>query len=282
VLLAAGTVAAVALALTGVSLAGVFSASGAETPRSQGSLPGPKGSQAPTAATSPSPRSSRTQQAQHIRPGFTSCRDVAHIGDSTSVGMVDPGFLPDASQRLAARYADVGIKHSRIDASGGRSVVEKLPGQANGYEVATSWDSDGYHGCWVIALGTNDTANVAVGSSVGRMGRINEMMRAAHGQPVMWVNLKTLNSSGPWSEYDMQLWNTTLVHACSKYPNLRVFDWNAVAQDGWFAPDGIHYSSEGYAARAKLIAQALAKAFPSGGSSQGCVVKLTPAGTMTG
>jgi hypothetical protein len=283
---AVGTVAAVALALTGVSVAGVFSASGAETPRSQGSLPGPASHQTPSAsATSPSPGSSHSQQAGstgHIRPGFTSCRDVAHIGDSTSVGMVDPAFLPDASQRLAARYGDVGIKHSHIDASGGRSVVEKLPGQANGYEVATSLDSDGYHGCWVIALGTNDTANVAVGSSVGRMGRINEMMRAAHGQPVMWVNLKTLNSSGPWSQADMQLWNSTLLQACSKYPNLRVFDWNAVAQGGWFAPDGIHYSSEGYAARAKLIAQALAKAFPSGGSSHGCVVNLAPAGTVPG
>jgi lysophospholipase L1-like esterase len=37
-------------------------------------------------------------------------------------------------------------------------------------------------------------------------------------------------------------------------------------------PDGIHYTPAGYAARAHLIAAALARAFPRSGSSAGCVV----------
>jgi hypothetical protein len=49
----------------------------------------------------------------------------------------------------------------------GRSIVETLPGQQNGYQVATDWYSAGYRGCWVIALGTNDAADVAAGSNVG-------------------------------------------------------------------------------------------------------------------
>ena len=45
--------------------------------------------------------------------------------------------------------------------------------------------------------------------------------------------------------------------------------------DGWFIPDGIHYTSGGYEARARLIAEALAKAFPASGATAGagCVVR---------
>jgi lysophospholipase L1-like esterase len=198
---------------------------------------------------------------------------VAHIGDSTSVGMVSADHLPDPAQRLAAQYADVGVRHAWINASGGRSMVEVLPGQVNGYDTARQMAAAGFHGCWVLALGTNDTANVSVGSNVGRLARIQELMSVAHGAPVLWVNVKTLDPAGPWAESNMQLWNDALTRACRQYPNLRVFDWAAVAHDGWFISDGIHYTSAGYAARARLIARALARAFPSTGSSAGCLIR---------
>ena len=65
-----------------------------------------------------------------------------------------------------------------------------------------------------------------------------------------------------------------LVQACPRYPNMRVYDWASVVKDKWFIPDGIHYTSAGYAARGRLIARALAQAFPASGetSSSGCVV----------
>ena len=65
----------------------------------------------------------------------------------------------------------------RTDISGARSVVEVLPGQVNGYDAAQAIYGSGFRGCWVIALGTNDTADVAVGSNVGLMARIQRMMR---------------------------------------------------------------------------------------------------------
>ena len=171
-----------------------------------------------------------------------------------------------------ARYASVGVTKTWVDASGGRSIVEEMPGQVNGYGVAMNWDRRGFRRCWVVALGTNDTANVSVGSSVGRMGRIQEVMSAARGQPVLWVNVKSLDSVGPWAESNMQLWNSTLWQACARYPKLRIFDCAKVAQDGWSISDGIHYTSAGYAARAQMIASALAKGFPQHGRSHGCVV----------
>jgi lysophospholipase L1-like esterase len=104
------------------------------------------------------------------------------------------------------------------------------------------------------------------------MARIKEMMAVAHGEPVMWVNTHTLLSSGPWSEANMQTWNDDLLQACREYPNMRIFNWAGLDRAAWHLPDGIHYTSAGYAIRARAIAQALARAFPSGGHSSGCVV----------
>jgi len=210
--------------------------------------------------------------AAAARSPATSCTTVGHIGDSTSVGMVSPASLPDPAQRLAARYADVGVRHLWADASGGRSIVEVLPGQVNGYNVARAWVSEGFRGCFVFALGTNDAANIAAGSNVGQLARIEQMMAVAHGQPVMWVNTRTLLSAGPYAETSMQAWNADLQQACAMYPNMRIFNWAGMDQPGWHLPDGIHYTSAGYAIRAAAIAHALALAFPRGGHSAGCVV----------
>ena len=214
-----------------------------------------------------------TRAVAHPNALRTSCRTVAHIGDSTSVDLISPDYLPNPAQRLGARYAGVGVKHLRIDASGGRSIVEELPGQLNGYKVASAWRGQGYHGCWVFALGTNDAANIAAGSTIGMMTRIDQMMSVAHGEPVLWVNTKTLLPSGPYANVNEQAWDKTLVKALATYRNLRIFNWSAVAKPGWFLSDGIHYSSLGCAMRAKAIAHALARAFPLQGHSASKVVR---------
>ena len=192
----------------------------------------------------------------------TSCRSVVHIGDSTSDGLVSADYLPDARLRIPAQYARIGVTRSIMEVSGGRSVVETLLGQPNAFTVAQRLIRRGYHGCWVLALGTNDTADVAVGSTVSNAMRIRRMMSLIGTDPVMWVNVKSLLSSGPYSERDMHEWDQALLQACPSYPNMRVFDWAAFARPAWFISDGIHYTSAGYAVRSQRIAGALAAAFP--------------------
>ena len=251
-----GLVAVIVASLVGAAAAGVF-----------GSVP------RVTAAKRAAPGPAHPHAERGVTTaGQTSCLSVAHIGDSTSVGMVSPQWLPDPAQRLAAEYADVGVKHTRIDASGGRSIVEEMPDQLNGYKVAQNWDAQGFRGCWVFALGTNDAANVFAGSNVSPLARITEMMSAAHGEPVMWVNAQTDLTQGPWSQANMQRWDNALVTACKAYPNMRIFNWAAMVQPSWHLPDGIHYTSAGYAIRAHAIARALAKAFPANGHSSSCLV----------
>ncbi|HEY2553470.1 MAG TPA: acyltransferase family protein [Streptosporangiaceae bacterium] len=253
-------------------LAGAFPASG--TPSRTSALASGSGlSQSSQSVNVAPPAPATSQQATPgHQPLRTSCTAVVHIGDSTSDGLVSRDYLPNPRQRIVARYEDVGVHLVRTDVVGARSVVETLPGTVNGYDAAINLDRHGYKGCWVIALGTDDSADVAVGSEVSLKTRIQKMMSAARGQPVMWVNVKSLLATGPYAESHMRQWNDALLAACSRYPNMRIFDWASLAKRSWFIADGIHYTSLGYEHRAKDIADALARAFPAGSLSTSCVV----------
>ena len=200
----------------------------------------------------------------------SSCKAVVHIGDSTSEGLTSPEYLPLESQRIEAQYADVGAVEQHYEISGARSIEERFEGEPNAQEVAEAWKLEGFHGCWVLALGTNEAANVFVGSKVGEMERIEIMMSTIGEEPVMWVNVRSLVEDGdPYAEKNMKVWDEELVKACARYPNMRVYDWAKDVKDEWFIEDGIHFTSPGYAARAELIAHALAHAFPARGESEG-------------
>jgi peptidoglycan/LPS O-acetylase OafA/YrhL len=226
--------------------------------------PSPARAPATRASAASQPRRAAAARSRVPAPGpaRTNCRAVVHIGDSTSDGLISPDYLPNPRQRIAAQYARVGVTTFIPEISGARSIVETYQGYPNAYTVAQQLISQGYKGCWVLALGTNDTADVAVGSSVSLATRIKQMMSLIGNQPVMWVNVRSLLAAGPYSETDMLWWNSALIRACASYPNMRVYDWAAAAKDGWFISDGIHYTSAGDAARGRLIASALAAAFP--------------------
>jgi lysophospholipase L1-like esterase len=220
------------------------------------------------------PVSQQPESREAASPVMSSCNSVAYIGDSTSEGMVLPNYLPDPGHRLGAQYARVGAKEQYFEISGARSIVETLSEkQASGYAIARDLKAHGFQGCWVIALGSNDTANVYVGSVVGLEARIRRMMRVMGDQPVLWITVKSLLDTGPYSEKNMRHWNRTVVDACAKYPNIRVFDWASLAEESWYISDGTHFTSQGYRHRARLSADALAHAFPASRESSDCVVQ---------
>jgi len=223
--------------------------------------------EATAAGTTKPPPLTPAQAASSKR---SSCKAVVHIGDSTSEGLTSPEYLPLESQRIEAQYADVGVREEHMEISGARSIEERFEGEPNAQEVAEAWKFEGFHGCWVLALGTNEAANVFVGSSVGEMERIEIMMDTIGDEPVMWVNVRSLVEDGdPYSAKNMEKWDETLLVACRKYPNMRVYDWASDVKDAWFIDDGIHFTSPGYAARSELIAHALAHAFPASGETKG-------------
>jgi peptidoglycan/LPS O-acetylase OafA/YrhL len=207
-------------------------------------------------------------------PTHTSCRSVVYIGDSTSEGQTSSSYIPNSRKRLPAQLAKVGVTTTIPEISGARSIVEIFEGHPNAATVAREHIAQGYHGCWIIAMGTNDTADVAVGSNVGLVARIDRMMRIIGHQPALWIDAITLLSSGPYAESGMERWNRDLLAACRRYPTMRVFDWAAYVKRKWFISDGIHYYSPGYIARNRYIARGLAEAFPQGQSpSPSCLVQ---------
>jgi hypothetical protein len=196
------------------------------------------------------------------KPLATSCEGVVHIGDSTSEGLVSEEYLP-RNELIAAQYARVGATTAHLEVAGARSIYENFEGEPNAQEVAEAWKNEGFKGCWVIAMGTNEAANVAAGSNFTYDDRIESMMSTIGDEPVMWVNVKSLVPSGPYAETNMASWDKALREACDRYPNMRIYNWAADVQDKWFIPDGIHFTSEGYAARGRLIADALLESFPN-------------------
>jgi peptidoglycan/LPS O-acetylase OafA/YrhL len=267
---AAGAAAVVVLASCGMT--GVVSPGSASPTAAQPPVTQPSASPA-VAAVRHQPKALARPRASAHAADRTSCRAVVHIGDSTSEGLISPDYLPNPEQRIGAQYARVGVTTFISEISGARSIVETWEGYPNAYTVAQQLIQQGYRGCWVLALGTNDTADVAVGSPVGLATRIKQMMSLIGNQPVMWVNVRSLVAIGPYSESDMLAWDNALIQACASYPNMRVYDWAAAVKDSWFISDGIHFTSAGYAARARMIANALAAAFPDQGHSAGCVVR---------
>ena len=230
-----------------------------------------------TASQMPMVRALRALGATEILPDVlgplrTSCAGVVHIGDSTSDGLNSPSYLPNPRQRIVARYLDVGARTVIMDVEGARSIVEVLPGGVNAHDAARRIIRGGFRGCWVLALGTDDTADVAAGSNYSIQYRIVRMMAVTRGEPVLWVNVKSLVRSGPYAESNMRRWNQALLRDCARYPNMRIYDWAAEVTPKWFISDGIHYTSLGYENRAKMIAAALAHAFPQTGESSSCVV----------
>ncbi|WP_168929539.1 acyltransferase family protein [Nocardioides sp. GY 10113] len=208
----------------------------------------------------------------------TACRSVVYIGESTSLGLVDPAYLPRSASRLPARLQRVGVTDLDTDILGARSIVERWHDQPNAQDaVAARGDVDD-DTCWVVAMGTNDAANLAVGGVYSARQRVDLLMEEIGDHPVLWLTVRSQLRSGPYADAHMVAFDRELVGACERHPTLRLYDWRAEVRPEWFVADGVHFTSEGYRQRARRIASALATAFPaSGPAATGCRVAAGPA-----
>jgi hypothetical protein len=246
------------IVLSIVSAALLSACGGSNSSHSSSSASG--GKSTPTAVKA----ASATPVKRSPPPTHTSCRSVEYIGDSTSDGEASPEYVPNAKLRAPAQLSKVGVNKTHMDVSGARSIHEIFEGIPNAAMVARREVADGYHGCWILALGTNEAADVAAGSTFGLRARIATMMSIIGNQPVMWVNTITLPGTPQYyGEAGMRQWDNDLVAACPKYPTMRVFDWAAQAKPSWFIPDHIHYTTQGYVERTRAIVHGLVKAFPA-------------------
>ncbi|WP_440713693.1 acyltransferase family protein [Gordonia sp. FQ] len=205
----------------------------------------------------------------------TRCSEVIHVGDSTSLGMNEPDMQPDPADRLEGQYKRVGARIFHPDIVGGRSSLERVNDQPNAAESIQADLARGWRGCWVMNMGINDTANMEVGGAGPADMRIDRLLRPLKDQPVLWPTIITnrLNQNPAYNNRAMQRFNKALIRACERYPNLRVYDLAGAVHQDWFL-DGVHYTPEGNAERARMIATALATEFPADDlPPQGCVLR---------
>jgi hypothetical protein len=150
---------------------------------------------------------------------------VVHIGDSTSIGMMSSAYQPNKENWVDAQYRKVGVREVGTDISGARSIVERWRHQPNAQAAVQAELRRGYRGCWVIAMGTNEAANQAVGGPVSSNERIDLIMKLIGDRPVLWLTVKTQKAHGRYANREMRKWNAALLDGCVRYPNMRVYDW---------------------------------------------------------
>lgn len=217
-----------------------------------------------TPSSSPPP-ASPSKSTPPPKPVTTTCEQVVYIGDSTSEGLISTDYLPDPGDRIDAQLKKVGVKTFHPDISGARSIIETWHDLPNAQTAASTYLNQGFKGCWILALGTNDAANFYAGGA-DYPTRIDLMMNLIpQDQPVMWVNVKTLVKTGYYSNQHSIEWDNTLVAEAKKYSNMRVYGWADEVADAWYIDDGIHFTTPGYRERSRRIAKALVNAFPAGG-----------------
>ncbi len=265
---------------------GVIEASGdggmGSNPDGAPTTPGTPTTGATTSTGSPTSTTGKPSPTTSVDPATaalkTSCQSVVHVGESTSLGFIRPDYVPNAGDRIAAQYSRVGVKNFISEIAGARSIIEIANGASNAQTVVDKYVNAKYDGCWVIAMGTNESANLYVGGPSSEAGRIDLLMqKIPSNQPVLWLTVKTLLSKGPYQNAGMQRFDDALRAALDRYPNLRIYDWASEVQDGWYIYDGIHFSTYGYTQRARRLANALAIAFPADGDwSSDKIVGSTP------
>jgi lysophospholipase L1-like esterase len=172
----------------------------------------------------------RDETSETARPAGT----VSLVGDSLNVG-IEP-YLPDALPGWTIRNDN---REGRLTAEG----VDVL--RALGRELAP----------WVVvSLGTNDQPDDVAGfrSRVRRAVALAGARRC-----VIWVGI--YRTGEPYDDL-----NAVLRDEAAANDNVRILDWRALVlrNPGWLSVDGVHATPEGYAQRARAVADAVRSCSP--------------------
>lgn len=180
------------------------------------------------------------------------CRALVHLGDSLSL---------NTEAKIKSLYHYMGFTTVEVHAVNGGSIW--YPSGRSGLEMARYYRKKyGTNICWVIALGTNDSAS---SNSKQWTQRIDSIMSVIGKDPVMWVNVWFWSKTRPnYNLFVATAWNSLLFQYQKKYANIRIFDWATIAKSnpGWFIYDGLHYNSTGMSRRALWISSAAGIMFP--------------------
>ena len=194
----------------------------------------------------------------------TKCRNVNWVGDSTSIAMIEegsgtvtPGNNDLATKPLSKALFATGVESITYDISGGRSAIEKINNKPSAVEALEAlMKSNPKADCNVAAIGTNDAANIEVGSNYGAAERLTRLLKVSGKTPLL-VTTAAISDSATASGYTSATtkeWNDVI----RRLPASNVIDWAEHVKDEYFYPDGIHFNEDGTFARSELAARVMA------------------------
>lgn len=155
-------------------------------------------------------------------------------------------------------YRALGFVDVNVHAVNGGSIW--YPSGQSGVDAAKRYKKP--KTCWVVALGTNDSAST---SAKNWNARYESLMSVIGKDPVIWVNVWYDSPTRPnYNKGIAQWWNTFLISKMGK--NVYVYDWATTAKSNqnWFISDGLHNTSTGARQRSFMISHYAAAVFLKG------------------
>ncbi len=185
-----------------------------------------------------------TMLGTHGRAGAAPAGTLLVVGDSLTVGASVLGKFSGSERTVRASWKKVVVeaKVGRT-ARQGASIVATRVRSTRATAV-------------MVALGTNDL----MGRRTAREARalIDAVMSAAGSRPVLWVNIEFGTLPARERPARARMFNTELRRASTRWPNLRIADWNrSFTPKGRsrFLADGVHLTTSGYGTRAEFYAR---------------------------
>ncbi|MDD7465585.1 MAG: acyltransferase family protein [Actinomycetaceae bacterium] len=207
-------------------------------------------------------------KARELAATRTRCNEIIHVGDSTSLAMFTDDGVEDPADNATTAYKETGAQKVVNSSFGARATNQGYEDSPSGNESLQQIISNGIDpdACFVLALGTNDAANMNVEGQDRSAEHIEATMAIiGPNHPVLWITT-IVNPAGSPRWYDkavMDSWNDALYAALEKYPNMWVYPWDKEVQPNWFIEgDGVHYNQTGSSQRSHRFAQAVINAWP--------------------
>ncbi|MCK0441195.1 N-acetylmuramoyl-L-alanine amidase [Gordonia alkaliphila] len=197
----------------------------------------------------------------------TQCATLGWVGDSLSVpllaegrGTIQSGSVGQDTP-LAKDLLPQGVNTIYYDVAGARSAVETVNGTPNAVDALASLPAAD---CYFAAVGTNDAANIAVGSEVDAAERVKRLRGAASGKPLfmMTVAIGENATANGYTPAAAQAMNDAIT---AGLPTGHVLDWAARSTTELRAADGIHDSAAGISSRARAAGVFFAGGTPAAG-----------------
>lgn len=230
----------------------------------------------------PTPSSEKaTPSSEKTVPGRKSrgeksptCTTMGVVGDSTGITLIDENDSTVSTQEdfpLTNALRDKDVQTIRYDILGGRSFYEGNEG-TNGIDALERINKDNPD-CYTIIMGTNDAANIAVGSNYSSWRRIKDVLDNTGDKPVYWAS-PVIASFANVNGYGSEIADDFTDNLRKQKPDdggkrtpwdsrLHLIDMRKYLGkhgdvDSFFVEDGIHYPAGDVAAlRSQAIADAL-------------------------